>query len=139
MYKVNENYLKIQGNYLFSTIARKVNEFSAQNPDKEVIRLGIGDVTQPLAPVLVQALQDAVTEMASADTFHGYAPIWATNFCAKQSRKMITRQEGVRLMQTKFLYPMAQNVTAEIFRKFSVQTIRWQCVILFTRYMWTRM
>ena len=74
MYKVNENYLKIQGNYLFSTIAKKVNEFSAQNPDKEVIRLGIGDVTQPLAPVLIQALQDAVTEMGAAETFHGYAP-----------------------------------------------------------------
>ena len=74
MYKVNENYLKIQRNYLFSTIAKKVNEFSAQNPDKEVIRLGIGDVTQPLAPVLIQALQDAVTEMGAAETFHGYAP-----------------------------------------------------------------
>lgn len=83
MYKVNENYLKIQGNYLFSTIARKVNEFSAQNPDKEVIRLGIGDVTQPLAPVLVQALQDAVTEMASADTFHGYAPDLGYEFLRK--------------------------------------------------------
>lgn len=74
MYKVNENYLKIQGNYLFSTIAKKVNEFSAQNPDKEVIRLGIGDVTQPLAPVLIKALQDAVTEMGAPETFHGYAP-----------------------------------------------------------------
>ena len=83
MYKVNENYLKIQGNYLFSTIARKVNEFSAQNPDKEVIRLGIGDVTQPLAPVLVQALQDAVTEMASADTFRGYAPDLGYEFLRK--------------------------------------------------------
>lgn len=74
MYKVNENYLKIQGNYLFSTIAKKVSEFSEKNPDKEVIRLGIGDVTQPLAPVLVKAMQDAVSEMASAETFHGYAP-----------------------------------------------------------------
>lgn len=90
MYKVNENYLKIQGNYLFSTIAKKVNEFSAQNPDKEVIRLGIGDVTQPLAPVLIQALQDAVTEMGAAETFHGYAPDLGYEFLRDAIAKTIT-------------------------------------------------
>lgn len=87
MYKVNENYLKIQGNYLFSTIAKKVQEFSEQNPDKEVIRLGIGDVTQPLAPVLVNALQEAVQEMASADTFHGYAPDLGYEFLRSEIAK----------------------------------------------------
>ena len=74
MYKINENYLKLPGSYLFSTIAKKVNEFTAANPDKRVIRMGIGDVTQPLAPAIVKAMQDAVTEMSNADTFKGYAP-----------------------------------------------------------------
>ena len=71
MYKVNENYLKIQGNYLFSTIAKKVQEFSEQNPDKEVIRLGIGDVTQPIAPAIIEAMHKAVDEMGHAETFRG--------------------------------------------------------------------
>ncbi len=74
MFKINDNYLKLPGSYLFSTIARKVNEFQAAHPDKSVIRLGIGDVTQPLAPAIIQALHSAVDEMADAATFHGYAP-----------------------------------------------------------------
>ena len=97
MYKVNENYLKIQGNYLFSTIAKKVNEFSAQNPDKEVIRLGIGDVTQPLAPVLVQALQDAVAEMGSAETFHGYAPDLGYEFLRSAIAKKDYQARGCQI------------------------------------------
>ncbi len=74
MFKVNENYLKLPGSYLFSTIGKKVNAYSAAHPDKKVIRLGIGDVTQPLAPVIVDALHKAVEEMGKAETFHGYAP-----------------------------------------------------------------
>ena len=74
MFKVNQDYLKLPGSYLFSTIAKKVNEFSAANPDKKIIRLGIGDVTQPLCPAVIKALHSAVDEMASADTFKGYAP-----------------------------------------------------------------
>ncbi len=62
------------GSYLFSTIAKKVNAYSEANPDKNIIRLGIGDVTQPLAPAIVEALHGAVDEMAHAETFHGYAP-----------------------------------------------------------------
>ena len=74
MVKVNENYLKLPGSYLFSTIGKKVSAFTAANPDKKVIRLGIGDVTQPLAPSIITALHSAVDEMADAATFHGYAP-----------------------------------------------------------------
>ena len=74
MYKVNENYLKLPGSYLFSTIAKKVAAFSEANPDKKIIRLGIGDVTQPLCPAVIKALHDAVDEMADASTFKGYAP-----------------------------------------------------------------
>ena len=74
MFKINENYLKLPGSYLFSTIAKKVNAYSAANPDKEIIRLGIGDVTLPLAPAVIDALHKSVDEMGHAETFHGYAP-----------------------------------------------------------------
>lgn len=74
MFKINENYLKLPGSYLFSTIGKKVAAFTKDNPDKEIIRLGIGDVTQPLAPAIIEALHSAVDEMAHAETFHGYAP-----------------------------------------------------------------
>ena len=74
MFKVNEDYLKLPGSYLFSTIGKKVAAYSAVNPDKSIIRLGIGDVTQPLAPTIIDALHGAVDEMAHAETFHGYAP-----------------------------------------------------------------
>lgn len=74
MAKVNDNYLKLPGSYLFSTIGKKVAAYSAANPDKKIIRLGIGDVTQPLAPAIITALHGAVDEMAKAETFHGYAP-----------------------------------------------------------------
>lgn len=74
MYKINENYLKLPGSYLFSNIGKKVNAYGAAHPEKKIIRLGIGDVTQPLAPAIVEALHGAVDEMGKAETFRGYAP-----------------------------------------------------------------
>ncbi len=74
MAKINQNYLKLQGSYLFSAIGKKVREFEAANPDKKVIRLGIGDVTQPIAPSIIKTLHGAVDEMGQAETFKGYAP-----------------------------------------------------------------
>lgn len=74
MFKINENYLKLPGSYLFSTIAKKVAAYSEANPDKEIIRMGIGDVTLPLAPAVVERLHSAVDEMAKKETFKGYAP-----------------------------------------------------------------
>ena len=74
MFKINDNYLKLPGSYLFSNIAKKVDAYSKAHPDKEIIRLGIGDVTQPLAPKIIETLHEAVDEMAHAETFHGYAP-----------------------------------------------------------------
>ena len=74
MYKINENYLKLPGSYLFSTIGKKVAAYTAAHPEKNIIRLGIGDVTQPLAPAIIEAMHSAVDEMGSAETFRGYAP-----------------------------------------------------------------
>ena len=65
MFKVNDNYLKLPGSYLFSTISKKVYAFTAANPLAEIIRLGIGDVTQPLAKCVVQAMRDAAEEMGT--------------------------------------------------------------------------
>ena len=74
MFKVNDNYLKLPGSYLFSTIAKKVNAFTAANPQAEIIRLGIGDVTQPIAPAVIEALHKAVDEQTTTEGFKGYAP-----------------------------------------------------------------
>ena len=74
MFKINENYQKLPGSYLFSTIAKKVAAFTQDNPDRQIIRLGIGDVTQPIAPAIIAAMHKAVDEMADASTFRGYAP-----------------------------------------------------------------
>lgn len=83
MLKANQDYLKLPGSYLFSTVARKQREFQEKNPDRSVIRLSIGDVTQPIAPVIIDALHRAVDEMASAESFHGYAPDLGYEFLRK--------------------------------------------------------
>ena len=74
MFKINENYLKLPGSYLFSTIGKKVAAYQSENPDKKIIRLGIGDVTQPIAPSIISAMHKAVDEMGVKETFRGYAP-----------------------------------------------------------------
>lgn len=71
---INDNYKKLNESYLFSTISRKVNEFAKLNPNKEIIRLGIGDVTLPLCPVVIESLHEAVDEMSHKETFKGYGP-----------------------------------------------------------------
>lgn len=72
--KLNENYKNLEDSYLFSTISRKVAEYGEKHPDAKIIRLGIGDVTLPLAPVVVKAMQDALYEMSVQESFHGYGP-----------------------------------------------------------------
>ena len=71
---INENYLKLQAGYLFPEIGRRVREFEAANPGKKVIRMGIGDVTQPLVPEVIKAFHEGVDDMASAESFKGYGP-----------------------------------------------------------------
>ena len=71
---INENYIKLPGSYLFSDIARKVNEFKAANPSANIIRLGIGDVTKPLPKACIDAMHKAVDEMSDSSTFRGYGP-----------------------------------------------------------------
>ena len=89
MWNLNENYLKLPGSYLFSTIGKKVNAYAEANPDKNIIRLGIGDVTLPLAPAVIKALHKAVDEMAVKETFRGYAPDLGYDFL----RNAIARED----------------------------------------------
>lgn len=74
MARINDNFLKLKAGYLFPEIARRVNAFAAANPDAKVIRLGIGDVTEPLPSAIVEAMHKAVDEMAKRETFRGYGP-----------------------------------------------------------------
>jgi LL-diaminopimelate aminotransferase len=71
---INENFLRLSESYLFTEIARKVNAYKEEHPKADVISLGIGDVTQPLAPAVIEALHKATAEMAGAATFRGYGP-----------------------------------------------------------------
>ena len=124
MFKANENYLKLPGSYLFSTVGRKQREYSAAHPDKKVIRLSIGDVTQPLAPAIIERLHKAVDEMAVAETFKGYAPDLGYEFLRNTIAKNDYADRGV---------------TQQIFRRYLQQTARLQYVILYTLYMLIQM
>ena len=97
MFKVNDNYLKLPGSYLFSTIGKKVKAYQEAHPDKEIIRLGIGDVTQPLAPAIIEALHKAVDEMGKAETFHGYAPDLGYEFLRNAIAKNDYADRGCRI------------------------------------------
>ncbi len=83
MAKVNQDYLKLPGSYLFSEIGRRVREYEAANPESKIIRLGIGDVTRPLCPAVIDALHKATDEMGNEETFHGYAPDLGYEFLRK--------------------------------------------------------
>ena len=100
--KVNENFLKIKSSYLFSGIARKVREYKEAHPEKagEIISLGIGDVTRPLAPAVIDAMHKAVEEMAHAETFHGYPPEYGQDFLLQAILENDYRAHGVELETT---------------------------------------
>lgn len=89
MIRVNENYLKLKASYLFSDIARRVADFQKENPDRKIIRMGIGDVTEPLSPAVIKAFHEGVDEMASVSTFHGYGPEQGYGFL----RELIARED----------------------------------------------
>ena len=74
MANINENFLNLQENYLFSTIAKKLAEFQKNNPDKKIIKMGIGDVTKPIVPIVVEAMHKAIDEVGTAEGFKGYGP-----------------------------------------------------------------
>ena len=97
MFRVNPYYQRLPGSYLFAEIARRVKDFQAANPDKELIRLGIGDVTRPLCPAVVQAMGQAVKEMGRAETFRGYGPDFGYDFLINAIREGDYASRGVDL------------------------------------------
>lgn len=96
--KINNHYLDLQDSYLFSTIAKKVNEYQAAHPEADVIRLGIGDVTMPLVPAVIEALHGAVDDMGKKETFHGYGPEQGYGFL-KEALQKYYQSHGVELEQ----------------------------------------
>ncbi|MDD4108755.1 MAG: aminotransferase class I/II-fold pyridoxal phosphate-dependent enzyme, partial [Prolixibacteraceae bacterium] len=94
---INENYLKLKAGYLFPEIGRRVNEFIKANPDKEVIKMGIGDVTQPLVPSVVRAFHEGVEEMAATSTFKGYGPEQGYSFLRELISEHDYREKGINI------------------------------------------
>lgn len=97
MAKINDNYLKLKAGYLFPEISKRVKLFSEANPDKKIIRLGIGDVTLPLPPSIVKALKDAADEMGSSSGFKGYGPEQGYTFLIEEIIKNDYNSRGVNL------------------------------------------
>lgn len=95
--KINEHYTALSSNYLFADIAKKVQAFKAENPDANIISLGIGDVTQPLAPAVVKALHTAADEMAAAASFRGYGPERGYDFLRNAIVENDFRQRGIEI------------------------------------------
>lgn len=123
MSRVNENYLKLPGSYLFSTIGRKVREYSETHPEKKIIRLGIGDVTQPLAPAIIEALHSAVDEMAKPETFRGYAPDLGYEFLRNAIAKNDYQARGCQIAADEiFVSDGAKSDSANIQEVFSADS-----------------
>ncbi|PKL48446.1 MAG: LL-diaminopimelate aminotransferase [Planctomycetes bacterium HGW-Planctomycetes-1] len=97
MIKINENYLKLQSGYLFPEISRRVRAFSAKNPNAKIIRLGIGDVTEPLPPAIIEAMHKAVEQMGSRADFKGYGPEQGYDFLSEAIIANDYKSRGVNL------------------------------------------
>ncbi|MCL6589415.1 MAG: LL-diaminopimelate aminotransferase [Firmicutes bacterium] len=99
MAKINDNYLQLPGSYLFSEINRRITQYKAEHPEAVIIRLGIGDVTRPLPPAVISALQDAAAEMGNEKTFRGYGPEQGYSFLIQRIIEHDYRPLGVTLAE----------------------------------------
>ena len=97
MVRVNENYLKIQSSYLFTEIAHRVKNFQEKNPSAKIIRLGIGDVTEPLPPAVIEAMHKAVDDVAKRETFYGYGPEQGYGFLREAIAKTDFQDHGINV------------------------------------------
>ena len=121
---VNENYLRLPGSYLFSEIARRVNQFKANNPEADIIRLGIGDVTRPLVPAVVDGMHKGVEEMGSPETFRGYGPEQGYQFLIEKIIENDFTPRGIELsVDEVFVSDGAKNDTANFQELFGVENI----------------
>jgi LL-diaminopimelate aminotransferase len=123
MITVNENYLKLQASYLFSDIAKRVTAYQESNPDKAIIKLGIGDVTEPLPPACIQAFHAAVDEMASDSSFRGYGPEQGYDFLREAVALNEYATRGVAIQPDEiFISDGAKCDTGNIQELFSTDT-----------------
>lgn len=97
MVRVNENFVKLEGSYLFSEIEKRVKCYADSHKEKHLVRLGIGDVTQPLAPAVIEALHEAVEEMGKPETFHGYAPSEGYDFLRNAIAEKDYKERGCNI------------------------------------------
>ena len=112
---VNEHFLKLPGSYLFSDIAQKVKAFQVTHPNKRLIRLGIGDVTQPLPAASIEAMHKAVDELSKAETFHGYGPEQGYDFLIEAIIKHDYAARGITLSPSEvFVSDGAKSDTGNI-------------------------
>lgn len=117
---VNENFLKLQENYLFSIIAKKVETFTKENPEKELIKLGIGDVTKPIVPACIKAMHQAVEEMKEEQTFKGYGPEQGYRFLKTKIEEEY-QERGIKIKQNEiFVSDGAKCDTGNIQELFSI-------------------
>jgi LL-diaminopimelate aminotransferase len=122
--RVNEHYLKLKSSYLFSEIGRRARAFQAAHPDARVIRLGIGDVTRPLAPAIVRALHEAVDEMARPETFRGYGPETGYDFLTEAIAAHDYRARGVEISPDEiFVSDGAKSDTTNIQDIFAAEAV----------------
>lgn len=121
---INENYLKLPGSYLFAEIARRVNTFKNENPNADVIRLGIGDVTKPLAPAVLEAMHKAVDEMGNAASFRGYGPEQGYSFLINKIIENDYTPRGIQLAEDEvFVSDGAKTDTANFQEIFGLDNI----------------
>jgi LL-diaminopimelate aminotransferase len=124
MIRINEHYGKLQSSYLFSTISKKVKEYQEQHPDREIIKMGIGDVTQGLPRACVQAFRSAVDEMASDDTFRGYGPEQGYGFLRSKIAENDYASRGCGISADEvFVSDGAKCDTANIQELFAADTV----------------
>ena len=97
MFHINDNFQKLPGSYLFAEIARRVKEYQQAHPDADIIRLGIGDVTKPLVPAVIDAMHKAVEEMGHEETFRGYGPDFGYDFLVNSIREGDYASRGINL------------------------------------------
>jgi LL-diaminopimelate aminotransferase len=121
---VNENYLKLPGSYLFAEIARRVSAFQKENPDASIIKLGIGDVTRPLPPAVIENLHKAVDEMAHAETFRGYGPEQGYSFLIEKIIAFDYAPRGIKLdVDEVFVSDGSKSDTGNIQEIFGVDNV----------------
>lgn len=97
MININENFLEVKQSYLFSEIARKIEEYKKENPNADIVKLGIGDVTLPIVPKVVEAMHKALDEMANKETFRGYGPEQGYEFLREKIVEVDYKKRGINI------------------------------------------